>query len=475
MPYEASHGTVRSMETYVLTTPQGVLEARHVLGRAGRVCVISDHLDEDELQEVLTALGSSVQVIGRVTPESDPRFPHVVQGVRVTSQSSSFMVRAARSLAGGEPFLWCGDHVVAVREALGLGELLVSPELRGDERFAEHGRQELIKKVFHCDASVMQRGSALWVNDVETVDASSWLRGAVPTVGGVGGDEMLRSIRTAARRVPENVLERLLAFQDEPHNSGALLLKRCPLGELPATPETPTAPCEKTLESEHTLLSVARILGQPVGYLPEHGGELVQNILPTREGADRQVSTSSKVTLQYHTEASFHPWRMRYLLLLCLRGDENAKTTLVSARDIVRRLDEATMRVLAEPLFSTGIDESYAGSRSTARSEMHSVLYGSKQHARIRYDAELTEGVTAAAQHALTRLAEVVRECEGGVVLEAGDLLIVDNTVAIHGRSPFTPRFDGTDRWLQRAFVMSDLLDADGELNGRIVSTQFRG
>ena len=82
--------------------------------------------------------------------------------------------------------------------------------------------------------------------------------------------------------------------------------------------------------------------------------------------------------------------------------------------------------------------------------------------------------MTPEADAALDRLAEVVRMCEGGVVLEAGDLLIVDNTVAVHGRSPFTPRFDGTDRWLQRSFVMSDLLDAEGQLDGRIVSTRFK-
>jgi L-asparagine oxygenase len=475
MPNEAAHGTVRDMEMYILDAEQNIAEARAVLGRAGRVCVFTDRLDEAALTAVLTALGSAVQVAGNVTPESDERFPHVMQGVRVTTQNASFMVRNAKVLRGGESFLWSGAQPVATRETFGLGELLVSPDVRGDERFGEYGRLELVQQVLHQVATTPREHHTLWVDRVETVDASSWVRGVAPTSGGVGGEEMLRSIRTAARRVPEHVLERVLAFQDEPHNSGALLLRGCPIGELPLTPETPTAACEKTLESEHTVLSVARLLGQPVGYLPEHGGELVQNILPTREGADRQVSTSSKVTLQYHTEASFHPWRMRYLLLLCLRGDESAKTTLVSARDLICHLDDETMQVLAEPWFVTGIDESYAGARSTAHSEPHAVLYGTKQHARIRYDAELTKGTTPAAEEALKRLAEAVRSCEGGVVLESGDLLIVDNTVAIHGRSPFTPRFDGTDRWLQRSFVMSDLLDADGELDGRIVRTQFRG
>ena len=32
-----------------------------------------------------------------------------------------------------------------------------------------------------------------------------------------------------------------------------------------------------------------------------------------------------------------------------------------------------------------------------------------------------------------------------------------DNTIAVHGRTPFVARYDGTDRWLQRAMVVSDL------------------
>ena len=42
-------------------------------------------------------------------------------------------------------------------------------------------------------------------------------------------------------------------------------------------------------------------------------------------------------------------------------------------------------------------------------------------------------------------------------MLEAGDLLVVDNRRAVHGRSEFRARFDGTDRWLQRTFVVDDL------------------
>jgi len=72
-------------------------------------------------------------------------------------------------------------------------------------------------------------------------------------------------------------------------------------------------------------------------------------------------------------------------------------------------------------------------------------------------------------------LGEVVVEHQAAVVLEAGDLLIVDNDLAVHGRRPFSPRFDGTDRWLQRTFVVPDLAAIGTDLRGRVITTVFGG
>src|SRR4249920_3234947 len=145
------------------------------------------------------------------------------------------------------------------------------------------------------------------------------------------GDEVfVRTAGHATGSMPAAINDALVDFADEPHQSGALLLRGLPIGDLPATPPTPTAPAAKDSVSEFTLLTIARRLGQPVGYEPEHGGDLVQNIVPMKSVVDRQVSTSSKVQLMFHTEAAFHPHRPRYLLLLCLRGDPEASTTLSS-------------------------------------------------------------------------------------------------------------------------------------------------
>ncbi|NBT21304.1 MAG: hypothetical protein EBT17_04190, partial [Actinobacteria bacterium] len=57
------------------------------------------------------------------------------------------------------------------------------------------------------------------------------------------------------------------------------------------------------------------------------------------------------------------------------------------------------------------------------------------------------------------------------VVLGDGDLLVIDNDRAVHGRTPFVPRYDGTDRWLKRALVVREL--PHGDVIGRVIQTRF--
>ncbi|MGE0137022.1 MAG: TauD/TfdA family dioxygenase, partial [Ilumatobacteraceae bacterium] len=271
-------------------------------------------------------------------------------------------------------------------------------------------------------------------------------------------DELLRAAGHAGRLLPAAVHDSLVDFADAPHPSGALIITGCPIGDVPSTPSTPTSPTTKDTTSELTLLTIARRLGQPVGYLPEHGGDVVQNIVPVRTTSHRQVSTSSKVELMFHTEAAFHPHRPRYLLLLCLRGDPAAATTLSSVHDVLPHLSDRVRDVLFEARFRTAVDESYLGGRQNVLGAPMPVLSGDHDRPSMVFDADLMVGTDTEADHALQTLARAVADAHTSVVLEAGDLLVVDNTVAVHGRSPFLPRFDGTDRWLQRTFVVSDLL-----------------
>jgi len=289
----------------------------------------------------------------------------------------------------------------------------------------------------------------------------------------IASEAFVRAAGYAARHLAPAVHDALVDFADEPHRSGAMLLRGMPVGDVPPTPASPMAPVRSDGVSQLTLLTVARRLGQPVGYQPEHGGDVVQQIVPTPTAADRQVSTSSKVELMFHTEAAFHPHRPRYLLLLCLRGDPAARTTLSSIHEVLPHLPAGVADVLFEPRFRTAVDESYLHGRANVLGPPAAVLSGDRERPSMVFDADLMVGTDDVADAALRTLSDLVARIHTGVVLEAGDLLVVDNTVAVHGRSPFRPRFDGTDRWLQRTFVVSDLAPSAAERHGRVITTRF--
>ncbi|MEN9644077.1 MAG: hypothetical protein RL238_746 [Actinomycetota bacterium] len=304
------------------------------------------------------------------------------------------------------------------------------------------------------------------------IESPAWPSLPVPDTA-IGDERFVRAAGHAARLLPSVVHDALVDFADAAPQSGALVLRGVPVGTLPHTPESPTAPTEKDHLSEFVLLTVARRLGQPVGYQPEHGGDLVQNLVPTKANAHRQVSTSSGVDLMFHTEAAFHPHRPKYLLLLCLRGDANAITTLSSIFEVLPLLPERVVETLFQPRFRTAVDESYLHGRSNVLGAPMPVLSGDRQRPTMVFDADLMVGIDEEADAALRALSAVVESHHTGLALEAGDLLIVDNDVAVHGRSSYTPRWDGFDRWIQRSMAVTDLAPSAGERDGRVIVTHF--
>jgi alpha-ketoglutarate-dependent taurine dioxygenase len=304
------------------------------------------------------------------------------------------------------------------------------------------------------------------------IESPAWPSLAIPR-GLVAAERFVNAAGHAARYMPAVVHDALVDFADSAPQAGAIVLRGLPVGELGFSPDSPISPTSKDHTSEFVLLTAARRLGQPVGYLPEHGGDLVQNLVPTKINAHRQVSTSSGVDLMFHTEAAFHPHRPRYLLLLCLRGDANAITTLSSIFEVLPTLPWRVVDTLFQPRFRTAVDESYLQHRDNELGAPMPVLSGERHRPTMVFDADLMVGTDIEADDALRVLAKAVEAHHTGLALEAGDLLVIDNNVAVHGRSSYTPRWDGYDRWLQRAMVVTDLAPSAGERDGRVIVTHF--
>jgi L-asparagine oxygenase len=305
---------------------------------------------------------------------------------------------------------------------------------------------------------------------VEAAEAN-WLSGleAALDANAPVSDALADHAAQLSGRFPSNARAAIVDFADDSDPSGALLITGLPVGTLPPTPLQRGPLGKSDVVSELTLLAAASLLGSAVGYAPEHGGAVVQNLMPLEATRRAQVSTSSDTNLFFHTETAFHPYRPSHLLLLCLRGDPNAHTTLCSLDAVLGALPSDDVSVLRQARFRTAVDASFGGTPDMLGA-LRPVIEETPNGLRWVFDADLMIGVDRPADEALRRLSSAVEERATSVVLKAGDLLVIDNHRAVHGRSPFPARFDGTDRWLQRAFVVADLAPSVNNRVGRTIT-----
>jgi L-asparagine oxygenase len=295
-------------------------------------------------------------------------------------------------------------------------------------------------------------------------------------------EEFLFDCEMRADEMPRFVRRSLLEFQVHSNDEGVLLLRGLPIDpglyHVHTPPNAQRSQEKTTYVSERCLAMVGSRLGHLVSYIQEKNGDLFQNLAPVRGAEQVQSSNSSQTRLQFHRETVFHPYAPEYLLLFCLRPDHDrlAETTYASISHALPLLSAEHRELLFQPLFQTGIDYSFGNVQTVkGNGPVIPVLYGNRNDPFLNYDEDLMEALTPDAEAALEALKQAIASVYRGIKLSVGDLLCIDNRRTAHGRSSFTPRYDGFDRWLQRSFVVRDLGKSAGDRNPgeRIIRTVF--
>lgn len=225
---------------------------------------------------------------------------------------------------------------------------------------------------------------------------------------------------------------------------------------------------------EILLLLYAALLGEPFGWVTQQDGHLVHNAFPIKEHEYEQLGSGSREPLTWHTEDAFHPYRGDYLILASLRNPDRVATTVAELD--VSALSPEDLDLLFQERFRIVPDESHrprnnSSVRASDRRRFASierliadhrpvaVLFGSPTDPYLRLDPYYMEipEEDVDANRAFRAIVEVVDRNLRNIALEQGDFLFVNNHRAVHGRVPFTARYDGTDRWLKRVNVTADL------------------
>ncbi|MFI6868410.1 TauD/TfdA family dioxygenase [Nocardia sp. NPDC050406] len=272
---------------------------------------------------------------------------------------------------------------------------------------------------------------------------------------------LLRHIETRYRELPDAVHEAMCAPAT---SAGVSIIGTVPLtdAELGPTPRDwqqaaawggDARRCASSFELDIAMLLLARCAGEPFGWQGQQAGRLVNNIVPSPGHEQEQTGASSTALLAPHTEDAFHPDRANLLMLGCLRNPDGVGTTVSSVRRV--ELAARQRELLREARLPILPDLSYGTDFPASPSPAIPTLGGDVDGLTLRFDPAYTpledadDEFRAAYQHLADELERVCTTA----ALTPGELLLVDNDVVVHGRVPFTPRYDGTDRWLKRVNI----------------------
>jgi L-asparagine oxygenase len=282
--------------------------------------------------------------------------------------------------------------------------------------------------------------------------------------------------------LPGRLADRLRALRRHGSTAGGLLISGLPVFDVPPTPARPQLAVGPTLDAAGLLGIISAVLGDQIGFRPELGGQIIQDIVPVAGQERTQQSVSSSEELYTHTELAFadDDYRADYLALFCLRADHEgiAATTLSSVETVLPLLASSTVQILSQPRFRTKVDRSFL--RGIGRDTPIWIgpiraLTLDTARPRVRADFAETAGTDPAAELALRELREVAERTAIEVRLHPGDLLVIENNHAFHGRTPFRARWDGLDRWLLRTSIVGYLARSAAHRPGdtRVVDVDY--
>jgi L-asparagine oxygenase len=320
------------------------------------------------------------------------------------------------------------------------------------------------------------------LSSIDAKDVDTLTRNIAADYGSSTAPAVLAAAAGLAQRLPQSLTDELRDFRLG-ETSAALVIRGLRVDDLEIGP-TPldwrTSPAWEHSAAltahEVYLVLVASLLGDIFGWSTLQNGKLLHNVVPMPTEVKEQ-SGHGTVKLEWHTEDGFHPNRCDYLLLLGVRNHDAVPTTIAAVDDVP--LSPRHREVLWQKRFLIRPDNEHlnrAAALVKGTGHVHTiqqmqdspepsaVLFGHPDAPYLRIDPAFMTARPGdpEAAAALSALITALDERLTDVPLGAGDLLIVDNYKAVHGRSEFTARFDGTDRWLKKVVVTRDLRRSRG-------------
>lgn len=172
----------------------------------------------------------------------------------------------------------------------------------------------------------------------------------------VDSPEWVERARDAWEDLPLRLRREVRRFRRHSGPNGTLLIGGLPVDQaaLPPTPTVSGSVQRQATISAAVLTMVACGLGEPLAYLAEKSGALVQDVVPV-PGQETFHGNAGSTPLSFHTENGFHPHPPDYVVFLCLRADHDriAGMRVAGIRQALPLLTPASRQALFTPEFRT--------------------------------------------------------------------------------------------------------------------------
>jgi len=279
-------------------------------------------------------------------------------------------------------------------------------------------------------------------------------------------DLRITAISNLPRRIIDALSEQRASIQPRSH----LIFENLPTDEQVFTTPDPDifTPGSKSGHiSENLIMAFASMIGEPYSIRFE-GGDIVNNLIPTKSAKREYTGLGSEVELDFHIENAALKFMEDFnfsplgLLLTGVRHDpEGPLTRLADARIALQKLTPEDIECLRMPLYRIKVPYRWRRG-NVVQTEAVALVRGSPSLPEVSavFYPDMVEPQSSAAATAMANFYAAIRDSSFGVDVTPGRLVYIDNRFTLHSRDKFSgtnDEFDNPMRWVQRVFVAANL------------------
>jgi L-asparagine oxygenase len=278
--------------------------------------------------------------------------------------------------------------------------------------------------------------------------------------------------KECSENVPQRIKNALIDFAKKGTETGFLLIKNISFDNtapglpypismtLPKTPDNNNSKTGETTLLAYIQSILINVIGEMISYEAEGCGGLFQDIVPVKKMENEQTSVSSNTELEIHTEQAFSKLRPDILTLACIRGDLLAQTYVLPVQCILENMNDNERKMLRLPLWKTEVDLSFKlNGNDFIEGDIRGplpIISGDYNDPKLIFDQDLMFGLNEDSNNLIKKIIDIYYKYRNQHNLQNGEVILIDNMRAVHGRSPFYPKYDGDDRFLIRCFAVYD-------------------